>query len=122
MKNNFTLYALLSCSILGLGACQEDSLVQDGSKGNVTIIGRMSGDVKTRTCVDSSSPDGVAGILWSPKDIIGVYGDKSTKNAMFESANTGNVAEAEFNGTMATGEYPTYAYYPRTAQTMPQLM
>lgn len=112
MKNNFTLYTILSCSILGLGACQEDSLVQDGSKGNVTIIGRMSGDVKTRTCVDSSSPDGVAGILWSPKDIIGVYGDKGTKNAMFESANTGNVAEAEFNGTMAAGEYPTYAYYP----------
>lgn len=112
MKNNFTLYAILSCSILGLGACQEDSLVQDGSKGNVTIIGHMSGDVKTRTCVDNSSPDGVAGILWSPKDIIGVYGDKGTKNAMFESANTGNVAEAEFNGTMAAGEYPTYAYYP----------
>ena len=112
MKNNFTLYAVLSCSILALGACQEDSLVQEGSKGNVTIIGRMNGDVKTRTCVDNSSPDGVAGVLWSPKDVIGVYGDKGTKNAMFESANTGNVAEAEFNGTMTTGEYPTYVYYP----------
>lgn len=115
MKNNFTLYAVLSCSILALGACQEDSLVQEGSKGNVTIIGRMNGDVQTRTCVDNSSPDGVAGILWSPKDIIGVYGDKGTKNAMFESANTGNVAEAEFNGTMTAGEYPTYAYYPYSA-------
>lgn len=112
MKNNFTLYAVLSCSILALGACQEDSLVQEGSKGNVTIIGRMNGDVKTRTCVDNSSPDDVAGILWSPKDVIGVYGDKGTKNVLFESANTGNVAEAEFNGTMTTGEYPTYAYYP----------
>ena len=112
MKNNFTLYAVLSCSILALGACQEDSLVQEGSKGNVTIIGRMNGDVKTRTCVDNSSPDGVAGVLWSPKDVIGVYGDKGTKNAMFESVNTGNVAEVEFNGTMTTGEYPTYAYYP----------
>lgn len=112
MKNNFTLYAVLSCSILALGACQEDSLVQEGSKGNVTIIGRMNGDVKTRTCVDNSSPDGVAGVLWSPKDVIGVYGDKGTKNALFEAANTGNVAEAEFNGTLASGEYPTYAYYP----------
>lgn len=112
MKNNFTICVILSCCILGLGSCQEESLVQDASKGNITIIGRMGGEVKTRTCVDSSSPDGVAGILWSPKDIIGVYGDKGTKNAMFESANTGNVAEAEFNGTMATGEYPTYAYYP----------
>lgn len=115
MKNNFILYAILSCSMLGLEACREDSFVQDESKGNVTIIGRMNGDVQTRTCVDNSSPDGVAGILWSPKDIIGVYGDKGTKNAMFESANTGNVAEAEFNGTMAAGEYPIYAYYPYSA-------
>ena len=115
MKNNFILYAILSCSMLGLEACREDSFVQDESKGNVTIIGRMNGDVQTRTCVDNSSPDDVAGILWSPKDIIGVYGDKGTKNAMFESANTGNVAEAEFSGTMAAGEYPTYAYYPYSA-------
>lgn len=115
MKNNFILYAILSCSMLGLEACREDSFVQDESKGNVTIIGRMNGDVQTRTCVDNSSPDDVAGILWSPKDIIGVYGDKGTKNAMFESANTGNVAEAEFNGTMAAGEYPIYAYYPYSA-------
>lgn len=115
MKNNFILYAVLSCCMLGLEACREDSFVQDEGKGNVTIVGRMSGDVQTRTCVDNSSPDGVAGILWSPKDIIGVYGDKGTKNAMFESANTGNVAEAEFNGTMAAGEYPIYAYYPYSA-------
>lgn len=115
MKNNFILYAILSCCMLGLEACREDSFVQDESKGNVTIIGRMNGDVQTRTCVDNSSPDDVAGILWSPKDIIGVYGDKGTKNAMFESANTGNVAEAEFNGTMTAGEYPTYAYYPYSA-------
>ena len=115
MKNNFILYAILSCCMLGLEACREDSFVQDESKGNVTIVGRMNGDVQTRTCVDNSSPDDVAGILWSPKDIIGVYGDKGTKNAMFESANTGNVAEAEFNGTMAAGEYPIYAYYPYSA-------
>lgn len=115
MKNNFKLYAVLSCSILVLEACQDDSLVQEGSKGNVTIIGRMNGDVQTRTCVDNSSSGDASGILWSPKDQIGVYGDKGTKNALFEAANTGNVAEAEFNGTMTTGEYPTYAYYPYSA-------
>ena len=75
MKNNLTLYAVLSCALWGLGACQEDTLVQEGANSQVSIIGRMSGEVRTRTCVDTSSPEGVAGILWSPKDVIGVYGE-----------------------------------------------
>lgn len=112
MKNKIRVYTILSCCMLGLSACQEDVLVEEVTKGNVTIIGRMSSELTTRTCVDSSSPDGEAGILWSSKDQIGVYGDKGTKNALFEAANTGNVAEAEFYGTLASGEYPTYAYYP----------
>ena len=112
MKNKIRVYTILSCCMLGLSACQEDVLVEEVTKGNVTIIGRMSSELTTRTCVDSSSPDGEAGILWASKDQIGVYGDKGTKNALFEAANTGNVAEAEFYGTLASGEYPTYAYYP----------
>ena len=113
MKSNIAVYAILSCSVWGLTACQEDSFEQHTAKGNVTILARMSGEgMQTRTCVDSSSPEGMTGILWSPKDTIGVYGDKGTKNALFEATNTGNVAEAEFNGTMAGGEFPTYAYYP----------
>lgn len=113
MKSNIAVYAILSCSVWGLTACQEDSFEQHTAKGNVTILARMSGEgMQTRTCVDSSSPEGMTGILWSPKDTIGVYGDKGTKNALFEATNTGNVAEAEFNGTMADGEFPTYAYYP----------
>ena len=112
MKNKIKKYSILFCSFLGLTACQDDSLVHNGTNGNVTILARMDDGMQTRTCVDSSSPDDEAGILWSPKDQIGVYGDKGTKNALFVAANTGNVAEAEFNGTMASGEYPTYAYYP----------
>lgn len=115
MKNNLTLYAVLSCALWGLGACQEDTLVQEGANSQVSIIGRMSGEVRTRTCVDTSSPEGVAGILWSPKDVIGVYGDKGTRNVGFEATNTGNVAEAEFKGTLAAGESPRYAYYPYSA-------
>lgn len=112
MKSNLRLYTILSCCVLGLGACQEDALVHEGAQGDVTIIGRMSGELKTRTCVDSSSPDGEAGILWSPKDTIGVFGSNSTKNALFEATNTGNVAEAQFVGTLADGEEPAVAYYP----------
>ena len=112
MKNKIRVYAILFCSFWGLAACQDESLVQNGSDGNVTILARMDDGIQTRTCVDNSSSGDASGILWSPKDQIGVYGDKGTKNALFEATNTGNVAEAEFNGTMASGEYPTYAYYP----------
>lgn len=107
-----TNLVLFSGCLLSMASCQEDNLIQNDAKGNVTIIGRMSEDLKTRTCVDNTGSDGNAGILWSPKDAIGVFGDKGTVNARFESSNSGNVAEAEFTGTMASGEYPTYAYYP----------
>lgn len=112
MKNNLRYYAILSCGILGLSACQEETLVQNGSQGSVTIIGRLKNDMQTRTCVDSSSPEGMAGILWSPKDAIGVYGEKGTKNALFVATNTVNTAEAQFTGSMASGDVPAYAYYP----------
>ncbi len=105
-------YAIIAGCLLGIISCLDEEPIANSSQGNVTILARMDDGMQTRTCVDNSSPDGVAGILWSPKDQIGVYGDKGTKNAMFESVHTGNVAEAEFNGTMAAGENPTYAYYP----------
>ena len=106
MNNNIKKYSILFCSFLGLVACQDESLMQNEADGNVTILARMDDGIQTRTCVDNSSSGDASGILWSP------YGDKGTKNALFEATNTGNVAEAEFNGTMASGEYPTYAYYP----------
>lgn len=105
-------YAIIAGCLLGMVSCQEEELIKNSSNGNVTILARMDDGIQTRTCVDNSSSGDTSGILWSPKDQIGVYGDKGTKNALFEAANTGNVAEAEFNGTLASGEYPTYAYYP----------
>lgn len=119
MKNNLRYYAILSCGILGLSACQEETLVQNDSQGGVTIIGRLKNDMQTRTCVDSSSPEGVAGILWSPKDAIGVYGEHGTKNALFEATNTMNTAEAQFTGSMAADDVPAYAII-RTVRIMLQ--
>lgn len=112
MKNSIKKYSIVLCCLMGLTACQDESLVQNGPDGNVSILARMDYGIQTRTCVDNSSSGDASGILWSPKDQIGVYGDKGTKNALFVASNTGNVAEAEFNGTLANGEYPTYAYYP----------
>lgn len=115
MKSNLRFYAILSCGMLGLSACQEETLVQNVEKNSVTIIGRLKNDMQTRTCVDSSSPEGVAGILWSPKDTIGVFGERGTKNALFVATNTVNTAETQFTGSMAAGDAPAYAYYPYSA-------
>lgn len=112
MNHRLKFYSIAACCVGALTACQEEAFEQGDSKGNVTIFARMDGGMQTRTCVDNSSSNGMVGILWSPKDTIGVFGDKGTKNALFEAINTGNVAEAEFNGIMISGEYPTYAYYP----------
>lgn len=112
MNYSIKYYAFVAVCVLGLVSCQDKELIEQSSDGNVTILARIGEDVQTRTCVDNSSSDDVVGILWSPKDEIGVFGDKGTKNALFVSTNSENVAKAEFNGTMESGENPTYAYYP----------
>lgn len=102
--------------MLGLGACQENPIAEQNVTGlSVTILARMGGSIETRTCVDGSSPEGVTGILWSPGDRIGVYGDGSSRNALFEAANTENAAEASFSGMMTGGDAPAFAYYPYDA-------
>lgn len=116
--NKYHSIVLGSFVSLILISCQDKELIKDSCNGNVTILARMSDKLQTRTCVDNSSTGEATGILWSPKDQIGVYGDQGTKNALFESVNTGNVAEAEFRGTMTSGDYPTYAYYPYSTENM----
>ena len=101
----------LSC-LFGLGACQEEMLVDQASKGNVEIIARMDNGISTRTCVGNAMADGTVGIRWTPGDRIGVYGSDGTRNALFTSTNTGAVAEALFSGDLKSGESPVYAYYP----------
>lgn len=116
MNHRLKFYGIVVCCMGILTACQDDSLGQNSTKGNVTILARMNGGIETRTCVDDTSSDEVVGILWSPKDVIGVFGNLGSKNVRFEASNIGNVAEAEFNGTMVSGEYPTYAYYPYSTE------
>lgn len=115
MKHRLKFYSIVVCCVGALTACQEEAFEQVTSQGNVTILARMSGGMPTRTCVDPNSPADEAGILWSPKDTIGVFGSNGTKNALFQSTNTTNVAEAQFTGTMAGGEIPIVAYYPYSA-------
>lgn len=107
----YSVMTALSC-LFGLGACQEEMLVDQASKGNVEIIARVDNGISTRTCVGNAMADGTVGIRWTPGDRIGVYGSDGTRNALFTSTNTGAVAEALFSGDLKSGESPVYAYYP----------
>ena len=73
------------------------------------------GGAETRTCIDPTVyRDGVTGLLWSPKDSIGVFSESGTENARFVSNSDANLKNAVFAGTMSA--VPEYAYYPYTAE------
>ena len=112
MNHLIRLYAAAAVCLLGLAACQDETLESGGAKGSVEILARMGDEMRTRTCVDGSTVDDAVGILWTPGDSIGVYGTDGTQNVPFVSTNTGAVAEAIFSGDLKQGEAPAYAYYP----------
>ena len=98
-----------------LVSCSENALEQDMRKGNVEIIASIENEELTRTCIDPTVyKDNVTGLLWTPEDLLGVYGSSGTKNAKFENKSTVKAANATFSGTLADGEAPQYCYYPYT--------
>ena len=114
MKDLTKIYTVLALSLF-FGACQQEMLQENYPDGSITILARTDDGMQTRTCVDGSASGGTVGILWTPGDCIGVYGSEGTVNAKFASSSTGAVPEAEFSGTLLSGEEPAYAYYPYSA-------
>ncbi|MDY5043180.1 MAG: fimbrillin family protein, partial [Candidatus Cryptobacteroides sp.] len=81
--------------------------------GNFIISVEAEDATQTRTCIDPTVyRDGVTGLMWSPKDSIGVFSADGTENARFVSNSDANVKNAVFAGTM--GAVPEYAYFPYT--------
>ena len=96
-----------------LASCNESALEPARSRGNAEIIASIENDELTRTCIDPTVyKDNVTGLLWTPEDLLGVYGSSGTLNAKFENTSTAKVANATFKGTLADGEVPQYCYYP----------
>lgn len=110
--NTVRIHVISLCFLTGLVSCIDEKITDTIEGSNVEMIARIIHNMPSRTCVDPDSPDGITNILWSPKDTIGVYGDKNTKNALFESIHAGFVREAIFGGKLLDGENPLYAYYP----------
>lgn len=83
---------------------------------DVTITAVIDdGEVETRTCIDPTQyKDNVTGLMWSPKDSIGVFSASGTENARFVSNSDANAKNAVFAGTMSS--VPEYAYFPYTTE------
>ena len=83
---------------------------------DVTITAAIDdGEVETRTCIDPTQYEGnVTGLMWSPKDSIGVFSASGTENARFVSNSDANAKIAVFAGKMST--VPEYAYFPYTTE------
>ena len=83
---------------------------------DVTITAAIDdGEVETRTCIDPTQyKDNVTGLMWSPKDGIGVFSSSGTENALFVSNSDANEKNAVFAGKMSS--VPEYAYFPYTTE------
>lgn len=94
-------------------SCNGEALEPIRSRGNTAIIASVENDELTRTCIDPTVyKDNVTGLLWTSKDLLGVYGSSGTENAKFENTSTAKAANATFAGTLKDGETPQYCYYP----------
>lgn len=98
-----------------LGACNDNIDIPGNEAGGNTVITASIDDAShsSRTCVDlENQTDDFVGLLWTPGDRIGVYGENEGVNIPFTAAITGNAAKADFLGSMPMGIGPWRAYYP----------
>ncbi|MDD6809422.1 MAG: CotH kinase family protein [Bacteroidales bacterium] len=102
---------LTACN--GLDVFEES--VPDGKTVLISVTADENAGTETRSCIDPTVyRDGVTGLMWSPRDSIGVFGADGTENARFVSNSDANVKNAVFAGTM--GAVPEYAYFPYTSE------
>ena len=102
---------LTACN--GLDVFEES--VPDGKTVLISVTADENAGTETRSCIDPTVyRDGVTGLMWSPKDSIGVFSADGTENARFVSNSDANVKNAVFAGTM--GAVPEYAYFPYTSE------
>ena len=113
-SNNITRMLLIAG--VALVSCNEMNPDLNPAGGNVVITATIESAELTRSCIDPNQySNNVTGLLWTPDDCIGVYGDSGTKNAEFKNTASSNAKSTTFSGTLADGEAPQYAYSPYTS-------
>ena len=89
---------------VALVSCNEMNPDLNPAGGNVVITATIESAELTRSCIDPNQySNNVTGLLWTPDDCIGVYGDSGTKNAEFKNTASSNAKSTTFSGTLADG-------------------
>ena len=125
-SNHLSLALLTVLAGAVLTACNGLDVFEESVPDGKTVLISVTADenagtadenagTETRSCIDPTVyRDGVTGLMWSPRDSIGVFSADGTENARFVSNSDANVKNAVFAGTM--GAVPEYAYFPYTSE------
>ncbi len=115
LSNNIKSALLTVLAGAVLTACNDFANLEDNFPAGkkIKIAAEIEETVSTKTCIDPYPySGGVTGLLWSPKDSIGVFSKDGSENSRFVNNSLSNVKNAEFEGVM--GSEPEYAYFPYT--------
>ena len=118
-SNHLSLALLTVLAGAVLTACNGLDVFEESVPAGKTVLISVTADenagTETRSCIDPTVyRDGVTGLMWSPRDSIGVFSADGTENARFVSNSDANVKNAVFAGTMDA--VPEYAYFPYTSE------
>ena len=112
MKRTYSASVLMVLAALMAASCADNNETEVLEQESISLTGEIGQIPVTRTQIDiEPTEDGSLGILWSPRDSIGVFGN-TTPNAPFDGTFSTPVSSGEFKGSLYTSDRPRFAYYP----------
>lgn len=112
MKRTYSASVLMVLAALMAASCADNNETEVLEQESISLTGEIGQIPVTRTQIDiEPTEDGSLGILWSPEDRIGVFGN-TTPNAPFDGTFSTPVSSGEFKGSLYTSDRPRFAYYP----------
>lgn len=111
---------------LSLAGCSDDAYEGLSTSANTTIEAEIEQQPESRTAIDQSVyAAGEVGLLWTPSDSVGVFGNGASKNVAFVNDEKNvNLGNSTFSGNLGSSESPRYAYFPysKTAGSDPSAL
>lgn len=98
MKRTYSASVLMVLAALMAASCADNNETEVLEQESISLTGEIGQIPVTRTQIDiEPTEDGSLGILWSPGDRIGVFGN-TTPNAPFDGTFSTPVSSGEFKG------------------------